>query len=83
MYRGESVKSVFKTTIKDSTHFIDVRIAKMQNVKTNMVKLFISKLLIKHVRKHFLKNNKYLKVFNLNTEIELMLYHQYRKDQTT
>ena len=25
MYRGESVKSVFKTTIKDSTHFIDVR----------------------------------------------------------
>ena len=83
MYRGESVKSVFKTTIKDSTHFIDVRIAKMQNVKTNMVKLFISKLLIKDVRKHFLKNNKYLKVFNLNTEIELMLYHQYRKDQTT
>ena len=33
-----------------------------QNVKTNIGKLFI-----KLVRKHFPKNNKYYKIFNLNT----------------
>ena len=35
-----------------------------QNWKTNIGKLFIGKLFIKNVRKHFLKNNKYDKIFD-------------------
>ena len=77
------VKSVYDSALKDTRHFSSVsynssntqnawwnRDRKViwlnpqysQNVRTNIVKMFI-----KLVRKHFPKNNKYHKIFSLNT----------------
>ena len=76
----DKVKSVYKSARKDSRHFSSMsydnsntrrnRNRKViwfnppysQNVKTNIGKLFI-----KLMRKHFPKNSKYHKIFNLNT----------------
>ena len=77
------VKSIYESALKDSEHFSSMSYNKSitqnsqrnrnrkviwfnppysQNVKTNIGKLFI-----KLVRKHFPKNSKYHKIFNLNT----------------
>ena len=79
----DKVKSVYELALKDSGHFslmsysnsntqnsrrnrnrkvIWFKPPYSQNVKTNIRKLFV-----KLVRKHFPKNNKYHKIFNLNT----------------
>ena len=77
------VKSIYESALKDSEHFSSMSYNKSitqnsqrnrnrkviwfnppysQNVKTNIGKLFI-----KLMRKHFRKNSKYHKIFNLNT----------------
>ena len=77
------VKSIYEWALKDSGHFSSVSYNKRnfqnarrnrkrkviwfdppysQNMKTNIGKLFV-----KLVRKHFLKNSKHHKIFNLNT----------------
>ena len=79
----DKVKSVYESALKDSGHFSSMfynnsntpnaprnrnrRVIWFnppysENVKTNVGKLFI-----KLVRKHFPKNNKYHKIFNLST----------------
>ena len=79
----DKVKSVYNSALKDGGHFSSMsynngntrnaqrnRNRKViwfnppysQNVKTNIGKLFI-----KLMRKHFPKNSKYHKIFNLNT----------------
>ena len=91
----DKVKSVYESAKKDSGHFSSMsyngntqnarrsRNRKViwfnppysQNVKTNIGKLFI-----KLGRKHFPKNNKYHKIFNLNT---LRHYQCWKHYQTT
>ena len=79
----DKLKSIYESARKDSGHFLSVsynnsnsqnarrnrnrkvicfNLPYCQNVKTNIGKLFI-----KLVRKHFPKNSKYHKIFNLNT----------------
>ena len=90
------VKSIYESALKDSEHFSSMSYNKSitqnsqrnrnrkviwfnppysQNVKTNIGKLFI-----KLVRKHFPKNSKYHKIFNLNT---LKLSFCWKHHQTT
>ena len=78
----DKVKSVYESALKDSGHFSSMSYnSNTQNARRNRnrkviwfkppyslnVKTNIGKLFIKLVRKHFPKNNKYHKIFNLNT----------------
>ena len=78
----DKVKSVYESALKDSGHFSSISYnSNTQNARRNRnrkviwfkppyslnVKTNIGKLFIKLVRKHFPKNNKYHKIFNLNT----------------
>ena len=78
----DKVKSIHESALKDSGHFSSVSYnSNTQNARRNRnrkviwfsppysqnVKTNIGKLLMKLVRKHFPKNNKYHKIFNLNT----------------
>ena len=78
----DKVKSVYKSALKYSGHFSAMSYSgNIQNARRNRnrkviwfnppycqnVKTNIGKLFIKLLRKHFPKNNKYHKIFNLNT----------------
>ena len=79
----DKVKSVYESALNDSRHFSSVSYnnSNTQNARRNRnrkviwlnppynqnVKTNIGKLLIKLVRTHFTKNNKYHKIFNLNS----------------
>ena len=74
----DKVKSVHESALKDSGHFSSMSYnSNTQNARRNSthfnppysenLKTNIGKLFIKLVRKDFPKNNKYHKIFNLNT----------------
>ena len=79
----DKVKSVYESALKNSGHFSSMSYnnSNSQNARWNRnrtviwfnppysqnVKTNIGKLFIKLVRKHFPKNSKYHKIFNLNT----------------
>ena len=79
----DTVKSVHESVLKDSGHFSSMSYnnSNTQNARRNRNRQFIwfnppysqnvetniGKLFIKYVRKHFPKNNKYHKIFNLNS----------------